>query len=297
MLTRRILRIKAMQDIYAAYVQQKTHIKHSHLDKLRLLQESLAQDIEQIKHTHIQFLLLLLTWAAMDEEDDKDLLTFNKRLLKDNLWIKQLQNSGHFHDLSRRYGVSPLSQHIVQMCYYDGLRGHSAFKDYKNTQEENGKEDLMFIQKIVEKVAFANEALQGVIQQNFMEWNLYQTAFESFFLAFIRKFAKKKDEAFDPLHQKEAFLEPCSFYRHLTSMLLKEEATFDEQIKRETHNWALGRIFLLDRVLIKMGMAESYLSTPKAVIISEYVAIAKMYSTPQSHRFVHALLDKIIPKG
>ncbi len=294
MLTRRILRIKAMQGMYASYVQQKTCPQHSHLDTLRLLQESLAQDIEQIKHTHIQLLLLLLTWAAMDEEDDKDLLVFNKRLLKDNLWLQQLQSNGHFHDLRRRYGVNSLDKDIVQMCYYDGLRGHSAFKDYKNRRTENAKDDLVFIQKIVEEVVFANEALQGVLDQRFTEWDLYRTVFEAFLLAFVRKFAKKNEDAFDLLHQKEAFLEPCSFYRHLTSTLLKEEVNFDEQIKSKTHNWEIKRIFLLDRVLIKMGMAEAYLSIPKAVIISEYLAIAKIYSTPQSHQFVHGLLDKLI---
>ena len=55
----------------------------------------------------------------------------------------------------------------------------------------------------------------------------------------------------------------------------------------------MDRIALLDRILLKMALAEmiNFPSIPIKVTINEYIELSKIYSTPKSKKFVNGLLD------
>ena len=221
-----------MQGLYAAYMQQKTTSVHR--NKLASLQKGLPQDIEQLKHTHLQFLLLLLDWSAMDQAVAKDFPTQRRRLLKENRWFQHLEDSVKLHDLCQYYRVVPWAKEVVQLCYYDGLSPNNAFISYQE-QDNAAPKAVNFIQAMVKDVVFASETLQDLVQKNFPDWSLYRTGFESFFLAFVRKFAKQHDDAFSTLHHKGSFVDARTFYDRLVGKLVEEEATFDEKLKEKTH--------------------------------------------------------------
>jgi N utilization substance protein B len=52
---------------------------------------------------------------------------------------------------------------------------------------------------------------------------------------------------------------------------------------------------MIDLLFMKMALCElMYFSQiPVKVTINEYLELAKLYSTPQSHGFINGLLDKI----
>ena len=68
---------------------------------------------------------------------------------------------------------------------------------------------------------------------------------------------------------------------------------FDEQIQARAENWELDRIALMDRILMKMALAEmlEFTEVPVKVTINEYLEIAKQYSTPKSSKFINGILD------
>ena len=51
----------------------------------------------------------------------------------------------------------------------------------------------------------------------------------------------------------------------------------------------------MDRIIMQMAMTEfCYFPTiPVKVTINEYIEVSKLYSTPESRRFVNGMLDKI----
>jgi len=66
-------------------------------------------------------------------------------------------------------------------------------------------------------------------------------------------------------------------------------------IKPKLNNWDAERIAALDMILMQMGVCEFLFfdTIPPKVTISEYIDLAKEYSTPQSGHFVNGILDNI----
>ena len=69
----------------------------------------------------------------------------------------------------------------------------------------------------------------------------------------------------------------------------------DAVIRKYSENWALERMPVLDRALLRIGTYELgwIPEVPTAVAITEAVELAKEYSTKDSGRFVNGLLARI----
>ena len=69
----------------------------------------------------------------------------------------------------------------------------------------------------------------------------------------------------------------------------------DALIRKYSEHWALERMPVVDRALLRLGTYELAWvpETPPAVIITEAVELAKQYSTKDSGRFVNGLLSRI----
>ena len=62
-----------------------------------------------------------------------------------------------------------------------------------------------------------------------------------------------------------------------------------------SRNWDFSRLAYMDVVIMQIAIAEfcTFPNIPASVTINEYVNLAKLYSTPQSGRYVNGLLDTI----
>ena len=69
----------------------------------------------------------------------------------------------------------------------------------------------------------------------------------------------------------------------------------DDLIRRFAKGWALERMPVIDRTLLRMAIFElaHRPDVPTAAIISEAVELAKRYSTDDSGRFVNGMLGRI----
>jgi transcription antitermination factor NusB len=70
----------------------------------------------------------------------------------------------------------------------------------------------------------------------------------------------------------------------------------DEIIINATQNWSIGRMALIDRNIIRLGVAQLlYLKeqVPPKVAIDESIELAKKYGEEESSRFINGVLDKI----
>ena len=72
----------------------------------------------------------------------------------------------------------------------------------------------------------------------------------------------------------------------------KEE--IDQLITKNLIGWKLERLMLIDRNLLRMGIAESYFNDQKAIIIDDVVRIAKKYGGEDSYKIINAILDRVL---
>jgi N utilization substance protein B len=81
----------------------------------------------------------------------------------------------------------------------------------------------------------------------------------------------------------------------LFTQTLAQGVLNEELIKEGAQNWELERIALIDRILMKMALAEAktFESIPLKVTINEYIELSKYYSTEKSHGFINGILDQL----
>jgi N utilization substance protein B len=72
-------------------------------------------------------------------------------------------------------------------------------------------------------------------------------------------------------------------------------ADIDDRIRRFARGWALERMPVVDRTVLRMAIYELLHrpDVPTAAVISEAVELAKRYSTDDSGRFVNGMLSAI----
>ncbi len=70
----------------------------------------------------------------------------------------------------------------------------------------------------------------------------------------------------------------------------------DGHIQKRINNWELDRIALIDKILLRMGVAELlfFPDIPPKVSINEVIEIAKDYSTSNSGKFINGILDAVL---
>ncbi len=85
------------------------------------------------------------------------------------------------------------------------------------------------------------------------------------------------------------------FLRNLVLKTIRDTEVIDEIIAQRAHKWDLERIARLDRIILRIGIAEMlhFPDIPEKVSINEAIEIAKKYSTENSGKFVNGILDSV----
>lgn len=89
--------------------------------------------------------------------------------------------------------------------------------------------------------------------------------------------------------------EDDEYMKQLFHCVVEKKSWADDLISECLQNWEYGRVAILDKILLRMGVSEIYhiSDVPPKVTISEMVEIAKEYSTEESSSFVNGILDTI----
>ncbi|MFT4901831.1 MAG: N utilization substance protein B [Lentimonas sp.] len=101
----------------------------------------------------------------------------------------------------------------------------------------------------------------------------------------IRQFFENQDQP----HEYYAFAEElvCGAIEHIGHI--------DEEIKSHTENWSFERIAKVDLSVLRLAIYELLhrKDIPPIVSINEAIELGKIYSTPDSKRFINGILDKM----
>jgi N utilization substance protein B len=86
------------------------------------------------------------------------------------------------------------------------------------------------------------------------------------------------------------------FANNLVDYVTKNEKLLDAYILDKVVNWELERMGLIDRIVLRMGIAEMlyFPEIPPKVSINEAIDIAKDFCTRNSGKFVNGILDAVL---
>ncbi|MEM1224656.1 MAG: transcription antitermination factor NusB [Planctomycetota bacterium] len=84
------------------------------------------------------------------------------------------------------------------------------------------------------------------------------------------------------------------FASDLREGTLKQQGEIDEHLSRLSNRWALSRMPVTDRNVLRLGAYEIlFTETPGQVAISEALTLARRYGGKDSPRFINGVLDKL----
>lgn len=104
------------------------------------------------------------------------------------------------------------------------------------------------------------------------------------------------DEQLVPIMESLPISQRNRFYTSVLIRLVSRNlVAIDETIRRNLQNWSFKRLSVIDRNILRIGVAELlYLDdVPGAISIQEMVRLAERFGTPDSPRFVNGVLDAV----
>jgi len=86
-----------------------------------------------------------------------------------------------------------------------------------------------------------------------------------------------------------------AFADELFTIASEREQQIDEIIERNAEHWRMERMAVVDRNVLRVGVAEflGFPHTPRPVVINEALEIGRRFSTPESVQFINGVLDSV----
>lgn len=298
MLTRRHIRVKVMQCIYAlihskddSLEKQEKFLKESidNVYNLYLLLLSLLCEIQRYAQSQIALSTNKYLTDASDDYPDREKFAKNAVLIQltDN---KPLLAALEKRKLKNWY----LNEEYVKLIYKE-ITESDPYSSYMLKASKSYEEDKILIQDLFKDVIAPNEKIYDYLEDDTLTWVDDIPIVNTFVLKQLRKVTKSQPPSFFlPKLLKDQ--EDMRFAQQLLAKTLMNNAEWEKEIEGKTPNWDKDRIADIDSILLKMAICEllNFPSIPEKVTINEFLEIAKEYSTPKSSIFINGILDKLV---
>lgn len=293
MLSRRNVRIKIMQVLYAAQRQER--------NDLASIQRHYRQLVRQSFELYLQNLLILQRTA---EYAKQDLATRNAKLrptaedknfqatLATNSAIRSLSNN---KELSRAYDQYKVRRFVdadqIKRLYREFI-GTEIYAESAAIEAPSPEQTIQLLLKLY-KWLQGQELFITMVEDHFPLWPQNK----SLVVGAIKKTIKALPAPEDFYKEYEADSEAvCDFGDVLLKFVVEADEQLLARIKGVLQNWDPERVAIIDMILLKLAVAEfiQFDSIPPQVTLNEYLDISKLYSTDKSKEFLNGVLDKLL---
>ncbi|MFI3285666.1 MAG: transcription antitermination factor NusB [Rikenellaceae bacterium] len=295
MLSRRLLRIKALKALYA-------HLQNES-DNMIASEKSMLGSIDKAYDLYFQMLLLPVEVARYAEArqelaKEKKLPTYEdlnpNRKFVDNAVIRLIDNSDSVNDYAAQRKLSWSQDQDLIKSLYNSMLESESYKSYMTSSESSLKEDIAFLENFFVKEMQESEALDEALEDLSIMWDND--------LSFVLPLIVRTLNSIRPSHTEIKIMskyksnEELEFVRTLFQKSLINYNKNQLYIEQFTSNWDLERIVFMDNLIMNMAMTElvSFPSVPIKVTMDEYIEISKSYSTPGSSVFINGVLDRVV---
>ena len=297
MISRRLVRIKAMQTYYA-FLQDSGDVSAE-----RIWQE-LKFNIEKSHELYIYLHCLLL--AVCDFAEDRIELNrkkhlpssedlnpntkfINNRILtafRNNTIINKQYSNNNFNWSDYSEFIKSIWMQITVSDYYN---------NYILSENNSLKEDIKIIDKIISKTLTNNVELDDILEEKSIYWNDDIEYVISMISKTIKSFTFNAGPN-QPLMPLFKDIDDKNFAKELLRKSVINHEELRGMIKEHSRNWDLERIAFMDILIMQLAISEFlyFPSIPTKVSLNEYIEISKYYSTDKSRNFINGILDKTL---
>lgn len=268
--------------------------------------EDLAAQFSEVYDYYLKLLMLLpeLQRQVCLEEEDKQTkhvkpapATEAELKLLRNQAVQEIAGSEDLKQLAVRRGLSwENDQGLVKAIYRQDLKKNPQYLKYQ-VGPDNEEAQMAFARWLGRTFILSSPVLDEVWEEQNSRWPEMKQAV-SHLLQDSFKNWKKNGKGFAPINQDEEWKEAIQFQLSLYDNTLSQWDSVEQELEGVIEKWEISRVALIDQILLHQAVAEfmSFPNIPTKVSINEYLEIAKLYSTPQSQKFLNGVLDKLLEK-
>lgn len=298
MINRELIRLKVVQIVYSYY--QNGNQKPDVAEKELQLSMSKAYDL----YNYLLLLLVEINRIAQRSFETKqsraqrlrETTELNKKFVN-NRFMLLLESNKQLKEFSEMTNRTWIDQEEFVRNLWNRIEASEYYQAYMESDRDDYDEDREIWRQIYRNFICNNEGLDSILEDMSLYWNDDKTIIDTFVLKTINRF-NPENGVDQPLLPE--FRDPGDeeFACQLLRRTLANSDYYYKLISDSTRNWDVERIALMDRIIMQIALAEiiSFPSIPVSVSINEYVEVAKMYSTPNSGKYVNATLDHIVKK-
>ncbi len=297
MLSRRLLRVKVMQIVYA-------HTLATDITDYQKAENELFESVSKAHELYHYFLLLPIELRRLAEKridagksklrPSETELNPNTKFINNRL-ILQLEENDMLNKYVEQNKISWDFDEDVLKSIYARMCESEFYKSYMASSESSFEEDSHFIIKFIGKELPQYDFVFDSLESK----NIYWNDESEFVISIVQKTLK----AFTGDNGKTVELMPRfkdeddeNFVKTLLQKTIATSNNTLSLIKKFSKNWDSDRVATLDITIISLAVAEmtSFHEIPIRVTLNEYLELSKFYSTPKSHVFINGILEKIV---
>jgi len=296
MISRRLLRIKALMILYA--------FNRKDGDDLAVAEKELMQSI--VKTYDLYHYMLLLVLEIVDIASEKIEIARNKNFpteedlnpntrFIDNRVIHFLNENKDLQSYIRTTKLSWSDFPELPRKLYSKMIEWEEYGNYMNKAEDGFSEDRKFIISLIIELITPSEDLQSLLEEMSIYWNDDL----GFLTIMLEKTIRSVKSESGPDHKLMPMFKNKDdeiFVKKLLSKTILNSEKYTTLIDSNTTNWEIERVALMDTLVMQLAISEivEFEEIPVKVTLNEYIEIAKYYCTTKSSTFVNGILDKIV---
>jgi len=294
MINRELIRLKVVQLTYAYYLNGNNNIETAEKELFFSLSKS---------YDLYHYMLALIVAITRESRRRLEITTAKAKRegkeapvdkLADNKFAIQLEENKMLNDFmeetKRSWNDDP--EFVKKM--YEQIVQSQTYADYMADESDEYDTDREFWRKTYRTLIQENEDLESLLEEKSLYWNDDKEIVDSFVLKTIKRFDPKKQSHQELLAEYDDE-EDREYARRLFRCTIMNAEQYQHFMTEAAKNWDFSRLAYMDIVIMQIAIAEmlNCPNIPISVTINEYVDIAKLYSTPQSGRFINGMLDAI----
>jgi N utilization substance protein B len=296
MISRRLLRIKALMALYAFNRREDGNLSQAEAE----LMFSIGKTYDLYHY------LLLLVVAIADLAGGKIDQALQKRMptaedlnprrrFVDNMLIDQLRNNSDLKAYVASKKLSWVNNLHIPRTLYNKMIAWEVYDEYIKSEVRNYQSDRKFIIRLVTEFFAASEDLALNLEEQSIFWNDDMEYISAMVEKTLKKFKSDSGEntSLMPLYKND---DDAEFVKILFRKTIIHSKKSSELINKNTTNWEVERIALMDILVMQLAITEilEFPEIPVKVTLNEYIEIAKYYCTSKSSTFVNGILDNIV---
>jgi N utilization substance protein B len=290
MISRRNIRIKTLQSLYAFYnssenlsVIEAKKITNSNFDQT--LQLALANFL--LAKQICEYCIIDANQKSSKHLPTEADLNISVKASQNSVVLQLLENSSFNKAVENAKLTGRWSTTNIVKATYNTLIETDEYKAYTASTTKTDADDITFF-KYVLHIIRTNEDVEHLLEDIFINFEEDTVIVDEWVLGNVEQVKNIDFENLLPKDKREFGIE-------LVETFIEKNEVTTQLIEPKLINWDVDRIAQMDRIIMQMGITELlyFPNIPTKVSINEYIDLAKEYSTRQSGQFVNGVMDKI----